>query len=160
MNERTGAKGALLDEYERVIRELQGVIADISPDELTFIVDGNTGNLDCRSIQTILAHVISSGYSYANYIRKFQNAPHIHKDKTPRNSVAEYNLDFSDLVVYNIETFNYFSEEDVYPAEMGRKILTRWDKEYDIEQLLEHAIVHILRHRRQIENFKRKLKQK
>ncbi len=31
------------------------------------------------------------------------------------------------------------------------KVTTRWQTEYDIEQMLEHAIVHILRHRRQVE---------
>ena len=30
---------------------------------------------------------------------------------------------------------------------------SRWGVTYNIEQLLEHAIVHILRHRRQIERF-------
>ena len=30
-------------------------------------------------------------------------------------------------------------------------------KAYDFEQLMEHAIVHILRHRRQIERFLREL---
>ena len=28
-----------------------------------------------------------------------------------------------------------------------------WSVTYDLEQLLEHAIVHVLRHRRQIEKF-------
>jgi len=30
---------------------------------------------------------------------------------------------------------------------------TSWGENYDFEQLLEHAIVHILRHRRQIERL-------
>ena len=30
---------------------------------------------------------------------------------------------------------------------------SRWGVRYDLEQLLEHAVVHILRHRRQIEKF-------
>ena len=32
-------------------------------------------------------------------------------------------------------------------------VLTGWGVTYNLEQLLEHAIVHILRHRRQIEKF-------
>jgi len=32
-------------------------------------------------------------------------------------------------------------------------IPSRWGVTYNLEQLLEHAIVHILRHRRQIEKF-------
>jgi hypothetical protein len=39
-----------------------------------------------------------------------------------------------------------------------KKILTRWGQVFDYDQLLEHAIVHILRHRRQIERFKIMLK--
>lgn len=30
---------------------------------------------------------------------------------------------------------------------------TGWEVTYNLEQLLEHAIVHLLRHRRQIEKF-------
>jgi hypothetical protein len=32
-------------------------------------------------------------------------------------------------------------------------IEARWGPRYDLEQLLEHAIVHVLRHRRQIDKF-------
>ena len=33
------------------------------------------------------------------------------------------------------------------------RIQSPWRVVYDLEQMLEHAIVHILRHRRQIERF-------
>jgi hypothetical protein len=33
------------------------------------------------------------------------------------------------------------------------QIPARWGPVYDLEQLLEHMIVHVLRHRRQIERF-------
>jgi hypothetical protein len=36
---------------------------------------------------------------------------------------------------------------------MAVSMKVRWGPTYDLEQLLEHAIVHILRHRRQIERF-------
>jgi uncharacterized damage-inducible protein DinB len=35
----------------------------------------------------------------------------------------------------------------------GITLQTGWEVTYNLEQLLEHAIVHILRHRRQIEKF-------
>ncbi|AIJ37733.1 hypothetical protein [Flavobacterium psychrophilum] len=38
-------------------------------------------------------------------------------------------------------------------TDISKKMTVNWGEQYDIEQLLEHAIVHILRHRRQIENF-------
>jgi len=33
------------------------------------------------------------------------------------------------------------------------KMTVRWGPVYDFEQLFEHAIVHVLRHRRQIDRF-------
>jgi hypothetical protein len=41
------------------------------------------------------------------------------------------------------------SDEEI----MGTVINSTWGTRYDVEQLLEHAVVHILRHRRQIEKF-------
>lgn len=41
------------------------------------------------------------------------------------------------------------TEEDIVSA----VIHSQWGVTYDLEQLLEHAIVHVLRHRRQIEKF-------
>ncbi|MGZ9733826.1 hypothetical protein [Flavobacterium sp. GNP002] len=51
---------ALLAEYEKAIIELQHVIQDVSQEDLIFIVDQETKNPDCKSIQTILSHVVSS----------------------------------------------------------------------------------------------------
>jgi hypothetical protein len=35
----------------------------------------------------------------------------------------------------------------------SKKILTHWGQVYDIDQMMEHAIVHVLKHRRQIQRF-------
>ena len=69
---RQGAVGALLDEYEKVIFELQQVLNDISNEELIKIVDSKTTDPNCKSIQTILSHVIRSGYAYAIYIQNLK----------------------------------------------------------------------------------------
>ncbi len=158
MNNRTGAKGALLDEYERAILDLKEAIYDITPGELEYVTDSDTADPNCKSVQSILAHVISSGYSYANYIRGLKGVSVTERGKNPRNNIEAYNKDFDEMVSYNLETFGYFDEEDLEQFENEKKMLTRWGQVYDIEQLLEHAIVHILRHRRQIESFKRKLR--
>ena len=52
-----GAVGALLDEYERSVGELKGVIRHISTNQMVVIVDKQTKDPNCRSIQTILSHV-------------------------------------------------------------------------------------------------------
>ena len=54
-----GAIGALLDEYEKALNELILSIDNLTKKELTIIVDFETEDEDCRSIQTILTHIIS-----------------------------------------------------------------------------------------------------
>jgi len=58
---KNGAIGALLDEYEKAIEELKITIRNIASDDLIEIVDNDTKEEDCRSIQTILAHVVKLG---------------------------------------------------------------------------------------------------
>ena len=157
MNKRTGAKGALLDEYERAIHELKQIISDVSPTDLSLIVDKTTTDENCVSIQTILTNVVSAGYSYANYIRKFKNAPFELWQKTPRAVIGDYNDDLDKMFAYTIETFGFFTESEA-ENESNANIETTWGQTYDIEQMWEHAIVHVLRHRRQIVKFKNELR--
>jgi hypothetical protein len=42
---------------------------------------------------------------------------------------------------------------DEYERITALEIQAPWGPVYDLEQMLEHAIVHVLRHRRQIERF-------
>ena len=64
-----GAIGAILDEYEKALTELENVISNISYEDLTVIVDHKTEDADCKSIQAILTHVIKAGYGYVIEIR-------------------------------------------------------------------------------------------
>jgi len=56
-----GAAGALLDEYERAIRELQDLVKTIEDHELTIIVDQETQDSDCISMQSVLTHTVRAG---------------------------------------------------------------------------------------------------
>ena len=66
---RTGAVGALMDEYERAAAELVSILEKITDEEFERIRDTKTQDEDCRSIQTIMRHVIRAGYGYAGYMR-------------------------------------------------------------------------------------------
>ena len=152
-----GAIGALLDEYEKSIKELQTVISDIAPADLIQIVDNVTEDEDCRSIQTILAHVLSSGYTYVIEIRKWLGETLDYKEKVLKPSVSEYIIALDEMFLYNLNLFKDFPNIKIEEHANENKIKVRWGQSYDVEQLFEHAIVHILRHRRQIERFKIKL---
>jgi uncharacterized damage-inducible protein DinB len=148
------AVNALLDEYKKAVRELQSVIANISNAQLAEIVDPLTGNPDCKSIQTILAHVVASGYSYCVYIRNIKDPSAQRPLRINRDTAREYCDDLDAVLQYTDETFVDIFDDELEVFESDKKMLTRWLQVYDIEQLMEHAIVHILRHRRQIERFK------
>jgi uncharacterized damage-inducible protein DinB len=150
-NYRKGAIGALMDEYERAAADLKNLIITISETDFVKIVDSETKDEDCRSVQTIVSHVTNSGYGYANYIRDWFS---IQKNSPERRLLSQnhFPAEFERMLAYTSETLQgkwEYSDEEILKV----KMIVRWGPQYDLEQLLEHAVVHILRHRRQIEKF-------
>jgi uncharacterized damage-inducible protein DinB len=148
------AVNVLLAEYEKAIAELQSTIQDITPNDLVFVVDSETKNQDCQSIQTILTHVVGAGYSYCVYIENARAIDSKRPERMHRNSIADYITDLNAVLKYTRNTFSNIDDSEIEEYNNMKKILTSWGQSYDIEQVMEHAIVHILRHRRQIEKFK------
>jgi uncharacterized damage-inducible protein DinB len=155
--DKRSAVEALLSEYRNVVIALQKVIANVSYANLTTVVDSTTNDANCQSIQTILTHVVSSGYSYAGYIRKLKKITDNRPGKVSKMSAAEYLTDLEDLITYTVATFETITDNELEEFDEDKKIKTSWGQVYDIEQMMEHAVVHVLRHRRQIEKFKKKM---
>ncbi len=153
----TGAVGALLDEYEKAIIELCNTLSGISSEHLIQIVDEDTKDADCRSIQSIIAHTVQSGYNYVVEIRKYLGEEIAHRDKIIFDTVTDFKNALLAMFEYNEKLFTDYPELRITEYDPNKKIAVRWGQIYDIEQLLEHVIVHVLRHRRQIEKFKEKL---
>jgi len=152
---RIGGLGAIMDEYQKAITEYTGVIRPLSREQFTKIVDSNTSDEHCRSIQTISKHVVRSGYSYANYVLSALMKKSVSPDTdkmiigAPDQAIRET----ENMLSFNIKNLYDLNREQIELNLFSIRFMTRWDEEYDIEQILEHAIVHILRHRRQIEKF-------
>lgn len=150
---RAGAIGAMMDEYERAAREYRDVILREvgSENDFTRVVDAETNDEACRSIQTVTSHVVGAGYGYANYIREQFS---IFFEPRPRRLIS-YGAaadEIDKMLVYTAQTLD--GKWEMPDEEISQiKINTGWGVAYDLEQLLEHAIVHVLRHRRQIEKF-------
>ena len=147
---RLGPLGSLMDEYERALRELQQVLRSVTADDYIRISNPGSPDPDCFSVQTIVWHTISAGYGYAtsigNAIGVARTRPEI--PLLPKDEALD-KLD--EMFRYSLETFEGkwdMGEEKMYTT----TIKTSWS-EYDIDSMLEHAIVHILRHRRQIERL-------
>jgi len=155
MNLLQGSLGAILDEYKKVSEEYINVLQKISKEDFIKIVDDKTDDEDCRSIQTISRHVIRSGYGYANYVL---NALNIAVDFPKANEMtiekAEDAInEIRNMIKYNIRNLYEVNREKIESNMYTIKFVTRWGEEFNFEQILEHAIVHILRHRRQVEKF-------
>ena len=147
---RHGAIGALLDEYERAFNELIKVISLIPDNMLVVIINPETADENCKSIQSILSHVVNSGFGYATSIHNAKRAKIERPAKIFHLTMKEYIQDLNDLFAFTEKVFKEIKDEDLELMENSLLISTNWGKIYDIEQLMEHAIVHLLRHRRQI----------
>src|SRR5580704_911062 len=149
---RKGPIGALMDEYERASVDLKLLFRGISEPDFTAVIDAQTQDDNCRSVQTIVTHVVQSGYSYADYIREQFSTP---RSSPPVGPIPhqEVEAEINAMLYYTANTLDGTWEMSEY--EIARTFIdSRWGVRYDLEQLLEHAIVHILRHRRQIERLR------
>jgi uncharacterized damage-inducible protein DinB len=148
---RSGAVGALMDEYERAASELERLVGRIPDDEFVRVVDTQTNDDDCRSAQTIMSHVVRAAYGYADYIREQFSIASTRPQPTllsRRDSLEQLNA----ALAYTVETLD--GRWEMSHEELSETVIkSRWGVVYNVESLLEHAIVHILRHRRQIEKF-------
>lgn len=151
--ELTGTIKALLDEYRKAINELIVVIKPLSAKEIITIRDDKTANENCRSVQTILTHIVYAGYGYTNFIETHLGTKKARRPKKLFEKAGEYieelNGMFDDCQNFFIENPGIELEE----YDPSKKILTHWGQVYDIDQMMEHAIVHVLKHRRQIQRF-------
>ena len=97
-----------------------------------------------------MKHVVSAGYRYADQICLFLKLP------LEKHNPHIYNLvhaidELENVLSYTaklVENNLTMTREEIFSTRQE----TRWGN-YDIEMMFEHAIVHILRHRRQIEKF-------
>ena len=140
-----------MDEYERAAAELGRLIEQIPDDDFVRVVDSQTKSDDCRSVQTIMSHVVRAGYKYADYIREqfsIESARPQYQSLSRQESLQQLDA----ALEYTAQTLE--GKWEMSGKEIsGTVINSSWGAVYNVEELLEHAIVHILRHRRQIEKF-------
>ncbi|MCH8907128.1 MAG: DinB family protein [Candidatus Heimdallarchaeota archaeon] len=152
---RLGTMGALMDEYERALNELILIATPATQDLFETILDAETTDEDCRSMQTIMTHVLRAGYAYSAYIRTAFKMDAMDRSQIMKEAITmttDIDQQLRQMFVYMLETVKEMMH--MPENEFGsHRIPVRWDQDYDLEQLLEHAIVHLLRHRRQIEYF-------
>ena len=148
---RPGAVGALMDEYERAIRDLTRVVVGLNQAEFDCLRDAGTTDEDCRSIATVVRHVLRSGKGYARYLGDALGFVPAFTDAAVANPTEAV----EQLEGLAHHTATALEGQWHLPDQVlaGVRIQSRWGPVFDGEQMFEHAIVHVLRHRRQIERF-------
>jgi len=147
-----GPFGALMDEYARAAGELCSVIEAVPPD--LFLREAASGDL--LSIGAIATHVSHSAQGYANALRKARGLPRTPADRT----VVEQPSGLRPLLAAALRSMEgalsgFYNADDATVTALRFEM--SWGPTYDPEILLEHAIVHLLRHRRQVERWPREL---
>lgn len=148
-NFRPGPIGALTDIYERVLIDMAEMLKGMDEELFTAILNEDADE-DFRSMRNIMVHVIRSGYSYANYIRKTFGEnyfiPTVHIDHL-HHAIEQLGQVFR----YMLETLE--GKWEMTEDEMTKVVISTSWSIYDMEGLYEHAIVHIKRHQLQIEKM-------
>ncbi len=145
-----GALGALMDELERAAGELGAIVDGLSEEQFEAVRVADPA-VELRSIQEIVHHVVRAGYAHANHVRVAFSLPGA-PARFPLGARTECAAQLRAMLDYMEETLAgrwRMTDEEMDAVE----IKSRWGPTYDLEQMLEHAIVHVLRHRRQIERF-------
>jgi uncharacterized damage-inducible protein DinB len=142
-----------MDEFERAVEELIQLIGGLEDEAFEAVRDSQSPDAKFVSIQTVVNHVVQAGYAHANHVRvafSLNGARVV----VPLGTRSESPDQLRAMAAYLEETLSgrwQLSEEELSAVE----IKARWGPTYDLEQMLEHAIVHVLRHRRQIERYLR-----
>jgi len=147
---RPGPFGALMDEYARAAGELCAVIEAIPVDR--FERERPDLEIEHRSIRQVITHVARAAYGYASHLRKAQDLPRETLGPIETATPAELRPHLAAALRYTERSIQslYAADEATYSA---LRFEVPWGPTYDPEMLLEHAIVHLLRHRRQIERW-------
>lgn len=150
---RSGPFGALMDEYARASADFCTVVEAF--DQARFLAKRASTDPNTVSPRAVCAHVCGAGHRYVHYIRKARGVDFIKEYNlepsrigTPsevRGLLAETVL----LMEETVEPLLNLNDEEVQAI----AFVVRWGPRYDPEMLLEHAVCHVLRHRRQLERW-------
>lgn len=148
---RKGAFGAVMDEYERAAAELEKLLLGMTEEQYTRTANPGSPHPECASIQNLMGHVVESGYAYANKAREVFGMP-VDKQEFKPFGLAEAVPHLHAMLKYTVATLEG-RWEMTWEEQKEFRFETPSGNRITIELLMEHGIVHILRHRRQIEKY-------
>jgi hypothetical protein len=97
--------------------------------------------------------VVYAANGYATGIQSLKEPGRQRPAKVVRSTVKDYMEDLDKAFTYTENIFSEIGDNELEQYDNALKIKTGWGQLYDIEQMMEHAIVHVMRHKRQIERL-------
>jgi hypothetical protein len=143
---------ALMDLYRDVVGEFSQIIGGLALKPYRLVCFPDAEDEDTRSIQAVVQHVVRSGNGYTNLIRRALDLP-IHAPPQPSSWTPDQALlDLQAMIEATAQSFEGFWN---MPDAMLEQTLiqSHWGPRFNLEQMFEHAIVHILRHHRQVQRY-------
>ncbi len=150
---RSGAFGALMDEYARAAEDFCRAVETFNDSRFDSQKPDNSETT--RSPRAICVHVIGAAQRYAHYIRKRLGIDFVERfeaDPTRVRSSKDMRPLLAEAIMFTestVEPLIEMSEDEV----LALSFPVRWGPTYDPEMILEHAVCHLLRHRRQLERW-------
>jgi hypothetical protein len=149
----SGPFGALMDEYARAAEDFCRVVEGF--DLARFDAQRASDNPSTVSPRAICLHVIGAAHRYAHYVRKARGVDFVERYaadparlRSPRD-VRALLTEGIQLTEETVEPLVEASEQEI----QALSFIVRWGPQYDPEMILEHAVCHVLRHRRQLERW-------
>ena len=109
-----------------------------------------TNNKDYESLETLLRHILRSARSYITWMCEKLNLPDPGIETTPEPDVIEGKMDEH---VANILEKWRLPLADVPEERFDEVYKSRWGVDYCIDAMLEHAVMHPVRHEFQLRNL-------
>ena len=142
-----------MDEYARAAGEFCGVVESFDP--ARFVAERASNNPSTVSPHAICVHVCGAAHRYAHYIRKARGVDFVDRyelDPSRLASPQDVRGLLAEAVIFTeatVEPLLGATEEEIQALSFP----VRWGPRYDPEMIVEHAVCHLLRHRRQLERW-------
>ena len=147
----TRAALALAEEHEAERQRLYALLPRFAPGLFT------TGDVTTEdNLRGILCHVTFATYSYGRWIHRVNGRLELDVEKAQkaeflaRVQACDSAAAFAEASAWGAGHY-YAALADVTAEEMGREFTTNWGETMAVETMMEHALVHLMRHRRQLE---------
>jgi hypothetical protein len=154
---RAGPFGALVDEMARAALDFCRVAETFGPDE--FVAERPSDDPDGRSPRAICLHTCWAARGHLEFVRRARERPSVPEPDlfSTFTSRIERPSDVRPLLAEQVrfaeDTFEgVWDMTDEQCRALERPV--RWGPRYDPEMMMEHTIVHLLRHRRQLERWR------